>query len=298
MTNLLEKPVIDENKYMNSMYDRIFKSIVQNPNFRKLLSLIISEVTDFSASFIYENLVFVNTELPIGNKGDRGMITDILAYVDGSIINIEANKFFKLSSIGKNNLYHHKIAYEQYKRGKDVDDTVTLQINFNMIRTFGNKLFEVFSMKSEDGTYRDEENFKRVHINMANPLKKYYTIGKELSKIEKVLVMFQITNKDEVWKLAKGDEDLEAMAKIIDDINKDEEIIGAYYKDEMDEWMKKIDINEAKKDGQIEGHIEGSKEKTLEIARNSLEIGLDVDVISKITGLSTEDIEKMKTEGL
>ncbi len=294
MTNLLEKPIIDENKYMNSMYDRIFKSIVQNPNFRKLLSLIISEVTDFSASFIYENLVFVNTELPIGNKGDRGMITDILAYVDGSIINIEANKFFKLSSIGKNNLYHHKIAYEQYKRGKDVDDTVTLQINFNMIRTFGNKLFEVFSMKSEDGTYRDEENFKRVHINMANPLKKYYTIGKELSKIEKVLVMFQITNKDEVWKLAKGDEDLEAMAKIIDDINKDEEIIGAYYKDEMDEWMKKIDINEAKD----EGHIEGSKEKALAIARNSLEIGLDVDVISKITGLSTEDIEKMKTEGL
>ena len=297
MTNLLEKPVIDENKYMNSMYDRIFKSIVQNPNFKKLLSLIISEVTDFSASFIYENLVFVNTELPIGNKGDRGMITDILAYVDGSIINIEANKFFKLSSIGKNNLYHHKIAYEQYKRGKDVDDTVTLQINFNMIRTFGNKLFEVFSMKNEDGTYRDEENFKRVHINMANPLEKYYT-NSELSKIEKALVIFQITNKDEVWKLAKGDEDLEAMAKIIDDINKDEEIIGAYYKDEMDEWMKKIDINEAKKDGQIEGHIEGSKEKALEIARNSLEIGLDVDVISKITGLSTEDIEKMKTEGL
>ena len=132
---------------------------------------------------------------------------------------------------------------------------------------------------------------------MANPLKKYYT-NSELSKIEKALVIFQITNKDEVWKLAKGDEDLEAMAKIIDDINKDEEIIGAYYKDEMDEWMKKIDINEAKKDGQIEGHIEGSKEKALEIARNSLEIGLDVDVISKITGLSTEDIEKMKTEGL
>ena len=122
------------------------------------------------------------------------MITDILAYVDGSIINIEANKFFKLSSIGKNNLYHHKIAYEQYKRGKDVDDTVTLQINFNMIRTFGNKLFEVFSMKSEDGTYRDEENFKRVHINMANPLKKYYTIGKELSKIEKVLVILLVRN--------------------------------------------------------------------------------------------------------
>lgn len=291
MTNLLEKPIIDENKYMNSMYDRIFKSIVQNPNFRKLLSLIISEVTDFSASFIYENLVFVNTELPIENKGDRGMITDILAYVDGSIINIEANKFFKLSSIGKNNLYHHKIAYEQYKRGKDVDDTVTLQINFNMIRTFGNKLFEVFSMKSEDGTYRDEENFKRVHINMANPLKKYYTIGKELSKIEKVLVMFQITNKDEVWKLAKGDEDLEAMAKIIDDINKDKEIIGAYYKDEMDEWMKKIDINEAKD----EGHIEGSKEKALEIAQNLLHLGIDIQTICEATGLSDEEINSFKS---
>ena len=295
MNNLLEKPVIDENKYMNSMYDRIFKSIVQNPNFKKLLSLIISEVTDFSSSFIYENLVFVNTELPIENKDEKVMITDILAYVDGSIINIEANKFFKLSSIGKNNLYHHKIAYEQYKRGKDVDDTVTLQINFNMIRTFGNKLFEVFSMKNEDGTYRDEENFKRVHINMANPLKKYYTIGKELSKIEKALVMFQITDKDAIWKLAKGDEDLEAMAKIIDDINKDEEIIGAYYKDEMDEWMKKIDINEAKKDGQIKGHAEGSKEKALEIAQNLLHLGIDVQTIFKATGLSEEEINALKS---
>ena len=294
MNNLLEKPVRDENKYMNSMYDRIFKSIVQNRNFRRLLSLIVSEVTNFSPSFIYENLVFVNTELPIENKSEKVMITDILAYVDGSIINIEANKILKSSVISKNNLYHHKIAYEQYRRGEDADDIETIQINFNTVRRFGNKLFEIFRMKNEDGTYRDEENFKRVHINMANPLKKYYTIGKELSKIEKALVMFQITDKDAIWKLAKGDEDLEAMAKIIDDINKDEEIIGAYYKDEMDEWMKKIDINEAKKDG----HIEGSKEKSLEIAQKSLEIGLDVDVISKITGLSTEDIEKIKTEGL
>ena len=32
----------DPDKLMNSMFDPIFKSIVQNPDFRKLLSLIIS----------------------------------------------------------------------------------------------------------------------------------------------------------------------------------------------------------------------------------------------------------------
>ena len=55
----------DPDKLMNSMFDPIFKSIVQNPNFRSLLSTIISHVTIYSPGYIYENLVFANAELPV-----------------------------------------------------------------------------------------------------------------------------------------------------------------------------------------------------------------------------------------
>lgn len=48
-------------KLMSSMFDLIFKSIVQNPDVRSLLSLIMSHVTVYLPGYIYENLVFTNT---------------------------------------------------------------------------------------------------------------------------------------------------------------------------------------------------------------------------------------------
>ena len=104
----------DIDKLMNSMFDPIFKSIVQNSNFRSLLSLIISYVTVYSPGYVYENLIFANTELSIENYKERKKITDIIVKVEGTIINIEANKSAKASMVAKNNLYHHKIAYDRY----------------------------------------------------------------------------------------------------------------------------------------------------------------------------------------
>lgn len=44
-----------------------------------------------------------------------------------------------------------------------------------------------------------------------------------------------------------------------------------------------------------EGREEGRKEKKLEVAKNALKIGLSVDAIIQITGLSKETIERIKT---
>ena len=46
---------------------------------------------------------------------------------------------------------------------------------------------------------------------------------------------------------------------------------------------------------ELEEAIEkGSQEKALENAKNALALGLDIKTISKITGLSIEEIEKLK----
>ena len=283
----------DPDKLMSSMFDPIFKSIVQNPDFRSLLSLIISHVTVYSPGYIYENLVFANTELPVENKKERRKITDILAKVEGTIINIEANRTTKASMIAKNNLYHHKLAYDRYLAGGKIDNTEVFQLNFNVINRFDDRLFIEFSMKDDTGRFTDEENFKRIHINMVKPLEKYYNNGKEsLTKLEKILVMFQITSKKELREVSKGDEELESMAKIIEDLNEDENIIGLYDKDKMDEWMKKIDREEAVK----EGLKEGSNKKATEIAKKMLNSGMDISNISSFTGLPEREIKKLKAE--
>ena len=51
---------------------------------------------------------------------------------------------------------------------------------------------------------------------------------------------------------------------------------------------------EGHKEGRQEGREEGLKEKAYEIARNLLALKLDIDSISKATGLTKEDIAKLK----
>ena len=275
----------DPDVLMNSMYDRIFKAIIQHPKFRKILSMIISNVTLYSESYIYENLKFLNPELPVENAQERNKITDILVSIKGNIINIEANRSAQASQIAKNNIYHHKIAYGKYLTGDDPDNMDVIQLNFNTVNRFDDRLFIQFSMKDDTGKFIDEENFKRFHINMAKPLDIYDKIGIEsLSKLEKVFVMFQITSRKKLREIAKGDGDLEDMAKIIEDLNEDENLIGLYDKEKMDELMKKIDYNVAVKEGKKE------------IAKNMLKANMNISEIAKLTGLSEKDIEKIKSE--
>lgn len=178
MPKTIIKPEVKRHsdKLMNSMYDTPFKAIVQHPKFRKLLSMIISNVTLYSESYIYENLRFLNTELPAENNKERKKVTDILVTIKGNIINIEANKSAEASKLAKNNLYHHKIAYGKYFSGDEIDNMDIFQLNFNAINRFDDRLFIEFKMKDDTGRFTDEENFRRIHINMAKPLEKYYNI--------------------------------------------------------------------------------------------------------------------------
>jgi predicted transposase/invertase (TIGR01784 family) len=54
---------------------------------------------------------------------------------------------------------------------------------------------------------------------------------------------------------------------------------------------KKEGIIEGKKEGIIEGKKEGEKQKAFEIAKNLIDEGLTIESVSKLTGLSKEDIE-------
>ena len=58
----------------------------------------------------------------------------------------------------------------------------------------------------------------------------------------------------------------------------------------MQEMIRNTELEEATEAG-IE---KGSQEKALEIAKNLLNAKMDLDSIAKITGLSMEEIEKLK----
>jgi predicted transposase/invertase (TIGR01784 family) len=66
---------------------------------------------------------------------------------------------------------------------------------------------------------------------------------------------------------------------------------SGYYKS-LDRDLKNS-LDTARDEGKEEGRIEGQKEKAVEIARQLLAEKFPVDKISKLTGLSAEEISEL-----
>ena len=284
-----------KNRLIPTMFDPVFKSLFQNKNFRKTLSYFLSKLTKYSESYIYEHLTFLNTEIPIKNYDEKKKIADLIIKIDEDIINIEANRNNNKSTILKNNSYHHKLAYEKNHAGQDLNSGDVLQININSKKRFQNILLpDDYKMRNKDGTSTDEENFKRLHINIEFASQKYYTKGKEtMTKFEKIVAMLNITSLKDLKDISKGDEDLMAMEKIIKDLNEDKHMIGLYDKAEMDAWMNKIDREEAIAKGEKRVEKRGTKAGILSVARNMLKANMNIDEIAKLTGLHQNEITKL-----
>jgi len=81
---------------------------------------------------------------------------------------------------------------------------------------------------------------------------------------------------------------MEAVGKL-EELVMDPDFAGAYDKGAKTEWL----LEDMRLTGRNEGRIEGKTEEKLEIAKNMLKENLDTAIISKITGLSKEEIESL-----
>ena len=106
--------------------------------------------------------------------------------------------------------------------------------------------------------------------------KKLYGIRCFLQELSK-----QILDEQEVNRL------MEAMIEM----SNDEFILHEWQKDKMDDLVKQNEMEGAKKEG-IE---QGINEKAREIAKNLLNMNMSIEDISKATGLTETDIQKLKT---
>ena len=305
----------DADEIIPGIFDGLFKPLIQCKEFRPCLYEILLTCTHFKKEELYNNIVFLNTELPKEKYKEKGKITDIIVGLNGNTINIEANSSDSKSLRLKNNNYHHKISCERFTVGSKLDDKYVYQILFERVRTFDDRICLTFCLKDEEGKFIDEKMFKRVYVCIAKAIEKYYNNSK-LTRFEKILVMLNVTSKKELYKIAKGDEVLMDMAKKIDELNMDEGIIGLYDEVKMKKAMHDYDIEEALENGKEQGINIGKEQginigkeqgisigeakgitfARLETAKNLLKMKMSVSDISKATGLSKKDIKTLEKE--
>ena len=257
--------------------DTMFKTMVKKDiEYTKiLLSMILG--------LDYKNLLdisFENNELEIDKKNDKRQYADIIIKHNNEYINLEMNKFYHKYVSFRNLLYLYKISLKDVKNGEPYDDKKGyVQINFNNFNS-GDKIVNKY-------VYREVEmgdilinNFTIYNINLVKIRNIKYT-----ESVNKKLVQYLkfMTSKDinELNELAKDDEVLKGGLEMLKEKSQDEEIRGGYNKEEEDERIRLTMI------------AEGQKAASLEIAKSLIEQKYDYNMISKTTGLSLKELQKI-----
>ena len=125
--------------------------------------------------------------------------------------------------------------------------------------------------------------------------KKCYTNDvNNLDGLSRLLALFGARTKREVEYICKGDKEMEEIQKQYEKYTNDEDVIGAY-----DYEFHQKEIARIEKDMAVKEAIEETTEKVteqskIEIAKNMLNLGLDIETISKATGLDIETIKELQ----
>lgn len=283
------------NTLVPAISDAIFKKVFAISKNRRLISYLISYITKIDYLYIYENFKYGNTELLKKRCDEKGLVTDLIIYLKEEIINIEMNKYVSKGILIKNNIYHHNIASSSIKKGENYNKIKkSIQINLNCKKSKIKKLIHKSKMQDDEGLIITDDNYVTYHVNMELALKKWYSKDK-LTRFEKILVMMQLRTKEEIMQIAKGDEMLMIFGKSIVGANEE---LGVYDKEAADELVRQIDMEDAKEKGiklgvrrgKKQGITQGLTQKAREIALNMLKANMNIDDVSKLTGLKQKEI--------
>lgn len=311
--------MLEKVKILELTSDIVFKSFMLSEDTKEYTARLISLITKIPEKEILKNAVFNNVELPVKNKSDKRYRTDIIITIVKNIINIEMNREYYDGLFSKNNAYISKLYSEQF----DVGDSYTniskiIGINIDNFSKFrGNKFVYKFLPMEIETKEIEEENRESYHLDLEYLRNKCYNNDK-LSELEKMCQIFIEEDFEHLENLKKGDDVMTKAVNKLEEISKDDKIIGLYDAEAVDRkvWNSKIlyaekigtergmekglkkgmkegmkkGIKEGIEKGIEKGFQEGKKNNQLMIVQNMLNKGFDKETIIEITGITLDEL--------
>ena len=277
-----------EKKFISLLSDTTFKHFFKIEDYKEFFNTIIKPIINMDI----KDFKLYDAELNSGNE-KRDYRLDILLVSDlvDIIISIEMNQFPSEETKYKDRLYVYGLLAKSLNSGEGIKKKKVIQINFNKEKhPYVSKgsfylMDKVTNREIKDFEIHEVylENYKGIRYNGDN-------------KEEAYLSLFTANSYEELREIA-GD-DKEAL-KIVDELERlgIDDKFGLVYDNEA---MQKRMINTARSwgydDGKEDGLEEGARAKTIEIAKNLLNIGTSKEDVMKVTGLSVEELEELKKE--
>ena len=251
-----------------------------------------------------------NPEIIPYEKGEKRGLLDIKAEInDGTMIDVELQMKNEKNTEERATEYMGKMISEQLQVGDSYQklkkSIVIFITNYNFLNR--NSYHSVGRMKF-DKTLKEEyvdmgfkiedeiaSKYIEVHYIELPKFKK-----RELSKFTKLdqwMCIFT-QNKEGIMLAEKENKEIEKAINTLDFLSKDPKERERHNSIVMAEYNRLVSeqnfFEEGKEKGRKEGKIEGKREEKIEIVKKMLKEKLSIEMIEKLTGLSKEEIEKIK----
>ena len=293
--------------------DFIFKMIFGSEENKSILISLLNSILK-ERPYI-KDVKLENNEISKIFKDSKSSRLDILAVDDNGIKYDIEMQCRKTKDIPNRAVYYaSKLFTKDLKENDDYNKSRVISIwifaeNVTNRKSAISEALMTFQKNKDDDYEILTDNIRIIYLELRKYLINSYNYNDKLTKWVDFL-----TNPIKLDRNTVEDKDIEKAIKTLDYIstNDEERLIidkiiegrNDYYsakniarEEGREEGLKEgLDkgLKEGKEEGLKEGREEGLKEKSIEIAKNMLKLNIDINIISQSTGLSVEEINKLK----
>lgn len=303
MNQTVREKKLEKGQIVPITFDYVFCNIFNNPDNMIILENFLSCYLEVPLKKIRGQVEILSRNLIIENKKEANKQIDLLVDIEGEKVNIELQNKRSEGIINRNVVFACKVharglklktsngkkdSYSKYTAIKR-----TLQINL-MRGKNTKKIKESYFLTNEEGEILTKK-FQIDLVNMEKAREICYT--KEETKLARWCTVIMATTKEEFEK-ALGEDLMEKEARDlleekVEQYSRDEEVIEMYSEYSRAELERESVLEEAIEKATKQGIEKGAQKNRIEIAKRMLDEKLDENTISRITGFSLQEIEKL-----
>ncbi len=293
-------------QFLDVKTDFAFKKVFGSEQSKSILKSFLNGVIDFEGDCVIDDLVIVDPyQIPL-LKGMKDTYVDVKAVLsDGRRVIIEM-QVLNIEGFEKRVLYNAAKAYStqlmKAEQFHTLEPIIALTItDFTMFDDI-DKVISYFKLMEKDSLISYSDDVELIFIE----LPKFTKTESEIETIADKWIYFikNAGSLEYIPETLQSETEIREAFKTANMSGLSAEEHEMQFKRKEFIWMNRGAIDKALTDGRREGMAEGMaegmekgmekgmEESCREIAKNMLDMGVDVQTISKVTGLSEETIKK------
>ena len=280
------------------MRDKVVKKLFTSFSGYQYLARIVCEVLDLPSELFSFQIFHPSVGV---NENVVNSEVDLIIEDDAAIVNIEINTSNSRSIQNKNTAYFCHLILKQIKTSKDYDKVLkkVYQINLNSYDVSHEERFVTRSRLIDVETKEEVHPILEiVDVYLAKIIKTDYTIVKERKNSLEYLLYLLVCNDEKILReVYEGDSLMEKMVDEAKELTDNFDSLLYYDYDELKK-QEAYELGEASgvEQGVELGIEQGIEQNKVEIALNMLRENTNSDFICKVTGLSLDEVEKLRRE--